>query len=550
MAGRRSSLARSRASAALCGLALAACRAGEVEHLETLAAQGEPIPAAAVASPSTAPSAARRSLSSGGRFEVEWTAEPGIAFDVPFELACEVRSAEGGAPVDGVQLQFTGWMPSHQHGMARESRTEALGGGRYRVRGLLFHMEGHWQLFADLGFEGTFERATFDIVLAPEEAAAAVAEFDAGEVSRVLAMSPLPEPPDDPTNAYDLDERAARLGQYLFFDERLSGSGARSCATCHVPERGWSDGRPLARAEGELTRRTMSLWNVAQQRWFFWDGRADSLWSQALQPLEEPREMAGDRAAIARVVATDADLRRAYGEVFGSAPSSDAELDSGAVDRVFANVGKALAAFERRIVSSDSPFDRFVEGLRGGDPQLVSELAPDARRGLKLFLGRANCHACHAGPNFTDREFHSNRVPARAELPLDLGRFDGVMRLQSDPFNGVGRFSDAPDGEARAKLEHLPVTGHVWGEFRTPTLRSVALGGPYMHQGQLDTLERVVQFYSDEIPPSLGHGGETVLKPLSLSPQEKADLVAFLRSLTGAPLPDELLRQPPKPYLE
>lgn len=549
----------------------AAVRAPAVHDAPTVALN------ASAAADELPPPSSGRARTDGGRFDVAWTASRRIVFNEPFELECRVAHADG-APADGIQLSVAAWMPSHRHGTVRQPRVSSAGDGVYRVTGLLLHMEGLWQLFVDVGADARFERAAFDVLLAPEDAAEAVAEFTADEVARVLTLSPVPAPPDDPTNAHDLDAKAAHLGQFLFFDTRLSGSGRTSCATCHVPERGWNDGKALASAEGQLPRRTMTLWNVAQQRWFFWDGRADSLWSQALQPLEDPREMAGSRVAIARLVRDDADLRGAYERVFGALPdvSDPARFpavakpvaaepegeparawnamdpaDRDAVDRVFANVGKALAAFERRIVSGPSPFDEFVEGLRQGDAERMTAFSAGARRGLRLFLGRANCHFCHSGPNFSDFEFHNNRVPHRPELPLDLGRFAGVMKLRNDPFNALGSHADAADGEARAKLEHLPVSGHVWGEFRTPTLRGAAAYGPYMHQGQFDTIERVIDFYSDEIPPPSPHGdGERVLVRLNLSPEEKADLAEFLRSLTGAGLPESLLRQPRSPSLD
>lgn len=551
------------------------------EHAHADDAHAEPAAAPRAASPvvasaSTAPSSGR-GRTNGGRFDVAWTALPRIAFNEPFELECRVTRADG-APAGDVQLSASFWMPSHRHGTVRRTQVTDAGGGVHRVTGLILHMEGLWQLFVDVGLDARYERATFDVLLAPEDAAEAIGEFSAEEVARALTLSPLPEPPDDPTNAYDLDPRAAHLGQFLFFDEALSGSGKTSCATCHVPERGWNDGKALASAEGQLARRTMTLWNVAHQRWFFWDGRADSLWSQALQPLEDAREMAGSRVSIARRLHGDPDLRGAYERVFGALPDvsdparfpaaakpvaaepdCDASrawaamdaADRDAVDRVFANVGKALAAFERRIVSGPSPFDEFVEGLRGGDAERMAAFSPGARRGLRVFLGRANCHACHSGPGFSDLEFHNNRVAQRPDLPLDLGRFAGVMKVRDDPFNALGAHADGDDAYARAKLEHLPVTGHVWGEFRTPTLRGAAAYGPYMHQGQIDTIERVVDFYSDEMPPQSGHGdGERVLVRLNLSAEEKADLVEFLRSLTGAGLPESLLRQPRSPALD
>lgn len=522
-------------------------------------------------------SAPRRARTDRGRFDVEWTSTHPIAFNEPFDASCRVTHVSG-EPADDVQVTVSAWMPAHRHGTAREPKTVHQGDGRYHVTGMLLHMDGHWEMLVDIGFQSEFDRARFDVVLAPEGSADAIAGFTADEVARVLALSPVPPLPDDPTNAHDLDERAAHLGQFLFFDPELSGSGATSCATCHVPERGWSDGKPLASAEGQLARRTMPLWNVAHQRWLFWDGRADSLWSQALQPLEDPREMAGDRVAIAHRIASDADVRVAYERIFGELPEladsarfparakpdptapdgefarawgAMAEDDRAAIDRVFANVGKSIAAFQRKIVSGSSPFDDFVAALREGDAASLDRYPAEARRGLALFLGRANCHFCHSGPNFTDLEFHDTRLPRNADLPLDLGRFAGVMRLQHDAFNGRGVHADGDDVEARAKLEHLVVGGQVWGEFRTPTLREVGGGGPYMHQGQFATLEEVIDFYSDQVSPRTSHGDlDLVLKPVGLTAAEKADLAAFLRSLTSTGLPENLLRQPRSATLE
>ena len=238
-------------------------------------------------------------------------------------------------------------------------------------------------------------------------AATAVADdavtFTDVEVKRLLQHSPLPLPPPDETNAKADDPQAARLGRTLFFDARLSGSGGLACASCHQPERSWTDGLPLAHGAGEGRRHTPSLWNVAYNRWYFWDGRADSLWSQALHPIESPLEMAGSRDAAVRVVRDDARLRGAYEAAFGPwLPGSDPAT----VTRVFVNLGKALEAFERTLLSRRAPFDVFAEALRAGDRDGQGALLPAAQRGAKLFVGRANCRLCHTGPTFSDGEFH------------------------------------------------------------------------------------------------------------------------------------------------
>jgi cytochrome c peroxidase len=393
----------------------------------------------------------------------------------------------------------------------------------------------------------------------------------AEERARVLELSPLPPPPRDPTNAHEDDPRAARLGQALFFDRRLSKTGTISCAHCHDPARGWSDGRARAIGLDQVQRHTPTLWNVAQNRWFFWDGRKDSLWSQALAPLEDPAEHAGSRLQYAHLVAADGRYRAAYERVFGALPElSDPErfpplgrpvpgvpehpharawngmnaADRDAVDRIFVNLGKALAAYQRRIVSRRAPFDVFVEGLREGDARKRAALSPAAVRGLQLFLGKARCHTCHDGPYFSDLEFHDDRVP-----PLDptqepdSGRHAGIALVLDDPFNGLGRHSDDP-GAGRTKLAYLARTNHNRRELKTPTLRNVAVTAPYMHQGQLATLAEVVRFYSTLEGALAPHPEERLVEPLGLSPEEQADLVAFLESLTDTSLPAELTGPP------
>ena len=162
---------------------------------------------------------------------------------------------------------------------------------------------------------------------------------------------------------------------------------------------------------------------------------------------------------------------------------------------VLVNVGKALEAFERTIVSRDSPFDRFAEALLvDGDPD-NGHISSTAQRGLQLFIGEAQCHFCHAGPGFTNREFANIGMGARDWLdPEDRGRLDGIIDLWDNPFRGDGEFSDDPDAGA-LKLENLSTTGEQSGQFKVPTLRDVALHPPYMHGGQFDTLEAAVEHY-------------------------------------------------------
>jgi cytochrome c peroxidase len=416
---------------------------------------------------------------------------------------------------------------------------------------------------------------------APATASAATAVgFSEVERRRILQHSPLLPAPADPTNAYADHGGASRLGQFLFFDARLSGNGQVSCATCHDPARGLADGKPLSEGMQTGTRNSPALWNVAYNRWFFWDGRADTLWAQALGPLEQPAEMGGSRLAVVHLICGDAALHAAYETVFGPLPNVVDEArfpragrpvpdepqhphhvawsrmrpdDQQVVNRVFANVGKAIAAYERRLISRRSPFDVFVEGLRGGDASKLSALSPSAQRGLKLFIGPGNCRLCHSGPNFTDGEFHNTGVPPRdGGTPTDAGRYAGIERLRRDPFSAPGEYSDQREGPAADKVRTIAQGSINWGQFKVPSLRNVALTAPYMHQGQFATLEQVVSYYStlkDAIQPGHGHL-ETILKPLNLTDEQAADLVAFLNGLTDAELDAALLTVPGSPGLE
>ena len=221
------------------------------------------------------------------------------------------------------------------------------------------------------------------------------------------------------------------------------------------------------------------------------------------------------------------------------------ETDQEAVTRVFVNLGKAIAAYVRLIVSRDSPFDRFVAGLRDGDLEMQSSLSPSAQRGLVLFVGRAGCFQCHHGPMLSDGEFHDVGVPPLREgLPVGAGRAYGLSRLVTNPFLGTGPYSDDPDGPAAQKVGFLRLDAHSPTEFKTPSLRNVAHTAPYMHQGQFATLEDVVRHYASI---ELAGLPETVLAPFEATEEDTADLVAFLRSLTDEALPEDLVEKPSSP---
>jgi cytochrome c peroxidase len=210
------------------------------------------------------------------------------------------------------------------------------------------------------------------------------------------------------------------------------------------------------------------------------------------------------------------------------------------VNRIFANFGKALAAYERLVVSRGAPFDRYV----AGDTAAIS---PAAKRGLKLFVGKAACVGCHDTPLFSDNQFHNVGVPQEGEhVPAtDTGRFDGVARLLASEFNSDGDYSD---DTGTGRLAGLAQSEQDRGKFRTKFLRQVGESGPYMHTGNFATLTEVIQFYNQGGGESGFDGSKDPrVVPLNLSSAEIADLAAFLGSLTGEPVPAALGENTAKP---
>ena len=376
-------------------------------------------------------------------------------------------------------------------------------------------------------------------------ALAAGAGVDSGARERLLRLGPLGPVPLDPTNRWSGNADAAELGRWLFHEPRLSRDGSVSCATCHRADHGFAETRPLTRGLSDGTRHTQSLLNAAYQRWLTWDGRADSLWSQALHPFTNPREMGLAPAEVIDRIRVIPPLRQRYEALFGALPST---ADDAGVRTAFANVGKAIGAFERRLVTGPAAFDRWLERVRRGDESPVEGFDESAIRGASLFVDRADCVRCHAGPLLSDGEFHMIGVPTRlGDAPTDRGRLEGVERLRSDPFNATGRYSDDPDGPKAKVTRATTPDPESWGRFRTPSLRSAAATPPYMHQGQLASLEAVIRFYDTlDGATSLDHHAERVLEPLGLTAGERADLEAFLRGVQGS-APDPALVGDPWP---
>lgn len=300
---------------------------------------------------------------------------------------------------------------------------------------------------------------------------------DADEYAELVAkfdpLGDVPVPEDNP-----MDEDVIELGEVLFFDPRLSGNDELSCASCHVPALGWSDGKPLFEGfEGvEGPRRTPTIINSAYYDELFWDGRAESLEEQALGPISSPIEMNMSLDELAGKLTEIEGYPEMFDETFGEEITID-------------NIGKALAAFERTIVVEDTPFDQFL----AGDYDALSE---EEIFGMELFANEAQCITCHNGPHLTDQQYHN-------------------VGLDSDDEGRMEHTGDEEDD----------------GAFRTAGLYGAAHHAPYMHDGSLETLEEVVDFYDRG-----GDGHENtspLITELNLSDDEKSALLAFLEVLAG-----------------
>lgn len=360
-----------------------------------------------------------------------------------------------------------------------------------------------------------------------------------------LSLSELGPLPPDPSNSVADDPRAVELGRAIFFDTRFSANGQVSCASCHLPDHQFQDDRPLGRGLGITGRRTMPIAGMAYSPFLFWDGRKDSLWSQALGPMESPVEHGGDRTQYAHLVA--AAYRPSYQTVFGPLPDLDhlphragpvadpkasaawdamAEQDRRVVSRVFANIGKSIAAYERTLQPGRTRFDAYVTALSSGAGADI--LTKDEIAGLRLFIGKGECVNCHNGPLLSDGHFHNTGVAAAPGATPDIGRAAGARLVRDDPFNCLGAFSDAVPADC-AELRFMTISDPDQpGAFKTPSLRGVTTRAPYMHAGQIATLDAVLRHYQTAPMAPLGH---TELRPLKISDTERSQIAAFLATL-------------------
>lgn len=461
------------------------------------------------------------------------------------------------------QLVMMAGMPAHGHSLPSEPRvTKDLGNGNFLVEGVRFNMIGLWHIVVNVTGPTGPDKVLFEMNLryAPIEVSNTPDGWSMDELRTLNAfwIVSLKRPYKDVSNRLTGNNDAIRLGQALFFDRKLSAPGTVSCADCHDPEKYFSDGKALSFGSSQTARHSPSLIGAAYSQWFYWDGRRDSLWAQAVTPIESPGEMDNNRVDAVRFVMT----HEVYGPSFsklsgalefsdlndtsrfpaGAGPYSDSqgknnwhqmfEADRHALNQAYADIGKILATYVETLRHKPSRFDRFVEALLDGQQGVANEiLTEEERKGLKLFLNgnRVPCVRCHNGPLFSNHEFHNVATGFAADGTFDFGRYIGLQAAKVDEFNCRGRFSDAT-WEQCDQLRYV-TEGHVdQGAFKVPSLRNVAVTAPYMHDGRFSNLQEVVDHYR-EAPENEEIRHE--IPSFRLSQDEASQIVAFLGTLTS-----------------
>ena len=427
--------------------------------------------------------------------------------------------------------------------------------------------------------------------------------FNDDEWAQISTLSPLPKVEPDPTNRVADDPAAALLGQRLYFDRRMQVTpiqigrttvdrtvmppltpnptavgeagdvGTVACTTCHEPEHWFSDAhsvpRDLSLAIRYSFRNDPSLVNAAFYDDFGWAGSGDSLWTFVTATPEGP--VGGTRNGLAHLLYDH--YRADYEAIFGPMPGALADAgrfpaqarprlgnetpspvsqpwisawngmsaaDQLTVTTIYVNASKCIAAYLRLLVSRNAPFDRYVAGD-------TTAMSVAAKRGLRAFIGKAGCIACHSGPFFTDHEYHATGVAQTGpNVPAnDTGRLSVVQAYSNGipPFSAAGAFSDDPAAGMAKLVEDGLVnptpTAADRGQFRTKALRQIAETAPYMHDGVFPDLESVVEFY-DQGGGTAATIKDPLMQRLGLTALDKSDLVEFLKTLTGDPIPAAL----------
>jgi cytochrome c peroxidase len=413
--------------------------------------------------------------------------------------------------------------------------------------------------------------------------------FSNKKIFSALSPRPFPQVPPDVSNRWADNSDAALLGQRLFFDTRFSGPllaaehdgsvfgsglgvqgtpGKVACSSCHIPSAVFSDTRStkqqVSLGAAWTHRRSPSLIDAGYSSVLMWDGRRDAGFNQVFGAIEASAEMNSSRLFVAQQMGRlyKAEYERIFKEAFpdlsdfpiiasedagckteqATPTTSCAKPHDDRVNRVVANFGKAMNAYLRKLTCGAGRFDAWVNGD-------ANAITAQEQRGAALFVGKGRCVTCHSGPQFTDQKFHNiglgvGMVSLVIRVGGDPGAAQGVPAMLADPLNVRGKFSDGYDGRLDALARANP--NDLLGAFRTPSLRCVEKRPSFTHSAQMRTLTDVVAFFNQGGAPS-GTIGKKEIVPLNLTLDEEADLVAFMRTLTGPGPAAELLTPPANP---
>lgn len=367
-----------------------------------------------------------------------------------------------------------------------------------------------------------------------------------------FALGSLGPVPIDKTNRFFDNVLAQDLGKQLFHDPGLSKSGQISCASCHVTKGVMTPNENHPAGRDRKHRPVMPIIGSAYQSFLFWDGRADSLWSQALEPLEHPQEHDLTRTEVVNYVQENHQSRLqelsiesvdAVKNLAASPLGDQAERDTWAalspdiqtaVNRSFSDIGKVIAAYEASLPIPESKWDQWIKAAQESEAHFHS--IPDrVVKGFMLFDGKARCSSCHNGPLFSDKDFHNTGLPSVKGLPPDLGKQAAMLDLIKNPFNCLGQYSDADADQCPHLLYQNRTIEHSFGSFRTPSLRGVSKRTKLGHAGQKNSIHDMLRHYisAPDGPylPLIGEIGASELSPLNLTDEEILDLVAFLENI-------------------
>ena len=478
-----------------------------------------------------------------------------------------------GQPVKPLEILIDGSMPRHSHGLPTQPKvTRYLENGKYLIEGVQFHMQGVWRFHFKYLDENGWDQITFKLLVEPPKGES-VKGWSESELAvlKSIWLESINDVPPDPSNTMADNIEAAKLGQKIFFDPAFSRNQKVSCATCHQPGRHFSDGKEQSKGLTKVSRNAPGLVGVAYNSWFYWDGRRDSLWAQALTPFEASQEMGLTRVGVLKIIAEQPKYNDAYIKLFGplpnwvdkqkksavkpASPIGDEDeksawntippRDKRAINTAFANIGKAIAAYERKLLPAPALFDRYVETLVNQGKEIQSILTPQQHAGLRLFIGgKAQCLTCHNGPLFTNRSFHNIGTGINIKKPHDMGRILGIQSVLIDEFNCRGLYTDFPQAACKKLLyiNRQEIGALMNGAFKVPSLRNLAHTAPYMHDGRFASLMEVLKHYQK--PPDNTQSIHEINR-LNLSLQELENIVAFLLTLSGPMMTSPEWLEPP-----